>query len=417
MKNNLIYYIMTYVMYLYPPLIYGLLMINFSYLEDIQYWTIGFGVNLVFVVVTTLVLYLLASRKKIPTVGRDERHHFIFGYIGNIVVFLYVFQYLMNIERFVSVFSLILILVIAYKFLISNQITFKEIFIMSIVFSLLDYVIIIASGNTLFDSGNQFTSLQSNVFQWLFILTIIYALMLYIYKLYLNHQWTILRYAVILFTAFSIAMIYYNDRLEEVIATSAILAVFAMLIDIILRIIHKEFKALDLVFYARIIIVSVILVLIKELELYLIPRFNIGQMFLLIAIFYVTCFADIIQTIVPKKDKYNVSDFTVEGYIKELYKSVLSRYKDVLLFDNEKEMITFDKLGRDIIVKHHLDAYENIDLESVSLMIVHTNKTEDINFLLEHEPNINLCIVSDKPLKHDQFKTSFTDFKYYVYTI
>ena len=95
-------------------------------------------------------------------------NHFIFGYIGNVIVFLYVYLYAMNIEKIVSVFSLVLILVIAYKYLIAKKIIFKEIFYMIIIYSVLDYIIIVTSGNTLFNDLAQFTDTQSNIFQLLF---------------------------------------------------------------------------------------------------------------------------------------------------------------------------------------------------------------------------------------------------------
>jgi len=73
MKNNLIYYIMTYVMYLYPPFIYGMVMINFGRLSNVRYWVTGIIVDIVFVLITTAVLFVLAIKKKIPKIEKDEK--------------------------------------------------------------------------------------------------------------------------------------------------------------------------------------------------------------------------------------------------------------------------------------------------------------------------------------------------------
>ena len=64
MKNNLIYYIMTYVMYLYPPFIYGMIMINIDNISDQRSWIISGIINVIFICVTTAVLYLLSKYKK-----------------------------------------------------------------------------------------------------------------------------------------------------------------------------------------------------------------------------------------------------------------------------------------------------------------------------------------------------------------
>lgn len=141
---------MSFVMFLFPPLIYFLLMINVSDITDSEMWLYGILINVVVVSLTTLIMILLAKKKKIPKMEYDERQHFLFGYIGNLVVFLYTYQYAMNIEKWVSVFSLVLLLVFAYKFLISGNVLYREIMMFAIVYSILDYMIIIFTGNTLF---------------------------------------------------------------------------------------------------------------------------------------------------------------------------------------------------------------------------------------------------------------------------
>ncbi|HOP57734.1 MAG TPA: hypothetical protein PLM51_06155, partial [Bacillota bacterium] len=297
MKNNIIYYIMTYIMFLYPPFIYFLVMINFENMNDRIAWITGVFADIVFVLITTGVLLVLSYKKILPKPEKDERNHFIFGYIGNAAVFLYTYQYMMNIEKLVSVFSLVLILVLAYKFLVSKQISFKEIFISSIIFSAIDYIIIIFSGNTLLSGVASFTAAEMIIYQILFNLAIIYTIVLYVFKLYKNHQWSILRFVLIGFIVICLAMLYIDDTQDEFILTFVILAVFTWLIDIIMRLIRKEFKVYDLAFYARIIMLTIVFVMIKEMDLYRFNNFNLGQMYLLIAIFYVTAFSDIIMNI------------------------------------------------------------------------------------------------------------------------
>lgn len=418
MKNNLVYYIMTYIMYLYPPFILFMLLINFESMQDTWIWIIGLMVNVVFILVTTLVLYLLAIKQKIPMIDADEKNHVIFGYIGNIIVFLYVYQNWMHIAQFYSIFSLVLILVLTYKYLISKKITFKEILVFSILFGVIDYIIIIISGNTLLgDQNTSFTDAQSLVFQLLFTLSLLFTIGWYGYKLYRNHTWQLLRFVLIGFIVLSLVL-FYMDIQMEVVGTIAILAVFAWLIDIILRLIHKSFKTIDLAFYARLIMVTVVLLMIKDWELYRLPSFDIEQMSLLIGIFYVTAFSDIIMNVTPKKDIDIALSLSVESYIKTLFKPIISRYKDVIVYAHEETLRhDLSSLGRQVIIRSDFDDFKQFDDHAISFVVVYVRDIEDMKRIVERIPKKNICVISDQMITDPLLKTSFTDFKDYVYTI
>jgi len=418
MKNNIIYYIMTYIMFLYPPFIYFLVMINFENMNDRIAWITGVFADIVFVLITTGVLLVLSYKKILPKPEKDERNHFIFGYIGNAAVFLYTYQYMMNIEKLVSVFSLVLILVLAYKFLVSKQISFKEIFISSIIFSAIDYIIIIFSGNTLLSGAASFTAAEMIIYQILFNLAIIYTIVLYVFKLYKNHQWSILRFVLIGFIVICLAMLYIDDTQDEFILTFVILAVFTWLIDIIMRLIRKEFKVYDLAFYARIIMLTIVFVMIKEMDLYRFNNFNLGQMYLLIAIFYVTAFSDIIMNISPHKQKELELNLSVIDYVKWLYRPVVSRYKDVLVVSQNTDIEhDLTRLGRKVIKRQGLEDLQNIDINAISFVILYSDKPDEIETIVKLFPKLKVCVISPVLLTNPLLKTGFTDFKYFVYSV
>ena len=418
MKNNLIYYIMTYIMYLYPPFIFFMVMINFDRMTDDTQWVVGIIINIAFVLSTTLVLYLLARKGHIPKIEQDEKNHFIFGYIGNIIVFLYTYQYLMSIERLVSVFSLVLILVLAYKYLISKKITFKEILIFSIIFSILDYFIIITTGNTLFNEQEPISHGLSIVFQILFIVVLLYSIYHYVLKLYKNHHWTILRYVFTSFLFLLILVMYIDDSQEELLATLMILAVFTWMIDLILKLIHKEFVVRDLVFYARVILLTVIFVYIRETEIYTFPRFEVGQMGLLIGIFYVSCFSDILMSLSPKKQQELNLHMTVEAYIKLLFKPLISRYKDILVISETKELPhQLEKLGRDIMIRSNETMKDHLSVDAISLIIIYSNDIDIILSVMNQYPDLKVCVISPNQITHPKLSTCFTDFNDYIYTL
>lgn len=418
MKNNLIYYIMTYIMYLYPPFIWFMVMVNFDTMSDQNQWIVGLVVNVIFVLITSSVLYLLAYLKKIPKIEQDEKAHFIFGYVGNVIVYLYVYQNLMNIERWYSVFTLVLILVIAYKYLISQKITFKEILLFSVIFGVIDYIIIIISGNTLLSDNIQHISdTQSMTFQIMVLGALIFTIGWYGFRLYKHHAWGLLRYILLGFIVITLIM-FYGEAQEELIATLAIITVFTWLIDIILKLIHKTFKVYDLVFYARLIMVTVVLLMIKTMELYVFPNFELESMFLLIAIFYVTAFADIIMNMSPKTEQTLDLNLSIEAYIKQLYKPLTSRYKDVLVFTKkEDQMHDLSQFGRHIIMKSSLKNLDSLEINAISFVIVYVDMMYEIEHIKEKLSVLNICVISSRSLTHPLLKTSFTDFDEYVYTI
>lgn len=417
MKNNLVYYIMTYVMYLYPPFVMFMIMINFEDMSDQMMWTIGFLSNLFFVLITIVILYLLAVKKKIPKIEKDEKHHMIFGLIGNLIIFLYVYQNQMNIEKYVSVFSLVLLLVLAYRYLISNQISFKEIFVFSIVFGVVDYIIIIFSGNTLFHATNTFTEAQSVAFQILFSLALLFTVIWYGYQLIKHHQWSLLRYVMISLIGISL-ILYYVNVMMEIVWTIAVLAIFSWLIDIILKVIHKVFKLKDLVYYARVLIVSIVFIMIKDLELYRFNDFNLEQMFLLIAIFYVTAFSDILMTIANKKVYTKHIGMSMKDYLSELFKSVTSRYKDIVILTKEEiNHELFKTLGRHIYLIKDIEALHSLDKEAISLVIIYHYQMTDIKSWIKAIHPLPVAMILDTYIADDMLETSFTDYHDYVYTI
>ncbi len=418
MKNNLIYYIMTYVMFLYPPLIFFLVMINFDNMSDTGQWVTGIIADFAFVLITTGVMAWLAISKRIPKIEKDELNHFIFGYIGNVVVFLYVYQNMIGIERFYSVFSLVLVLVLVYKYLISGRITFKEIFMFSIVFSVLDYLIIIITGNTLLADNVSFTNAESTIFQILFILVLLYSIGFYILKLYRNHKWTDLRFAYIGFLAVFVISYYVNSDSVQWFGTFMVLAFFSLIIDIILRLIHKEFKTIDLVFYARTILLAVVLMFVKDMEIYKLSAFSIGEMGLLIGIFYVTALSDILMNTSSKKQTEIELAFSIEEYLKTIFKPLTSRYKDVLAITEADELpIDLSTMGRKIIIKSDPEEIKKLDLNAISFAVIYSDKPDLIDMIHDRFPKLSLCVISKERRDDKKLKTCFTDFDYYVYTI
>jgi len=418
MKNNLIYYIMAFVMFLYPPFIYFMIIINFESLSDSIQWLIGMGVNAAFVIATISILSILAIKKRITKPKQDEQNHLIFGMIGNVIVFLYTYQYSMEIEQFVSVFSLVLLLVLSYKWLISKTIAFREVFLLSIGFGLFDYIIIALTGNTLFGRFYGFTAAESIGFQIVFVIILFSCIGLYIWKLITNHTWTLLRFVFVSFLAGFLIINYIDDNQEKLFLTFLILGFFSWIVDIILRLIHKEFKVSDVVYYVRVILLTDLLLYIHDVGLLHLPDFRLNQMGWLIAIFYVSSLSDILMNITPKKTREVNIHFDVQDYIKLLYKPVLSRYKDILVIFKEADLPHDIKgYARNIIKRNNIASAKEIDETSLSMILVYEEYTEEINLLREWYPHLKICYISKTKPKEEVSERFYYNKPYYVYYI
>jgi hypothetical protein len=388
-QNEYMSYIVSFVMILYPPLIYFLMFINIDFSTSFSEWIIASIVDLMLVVITTIIInhYTLKSLKR--KLNNDEKSHLLFSYISNGLMFLYVYQFLMGIDQAVSIFTLSLIAILSYKFLISNSIIFKELFIISFAFGLFDLLLISFTGNTILDQINPLSDVQGSLFQIGFMFFFLTSLGYYIYRLTNKHSWNLIRYLLIISILAGILFVYVLNSQEELIATIFVFSFFLFLIDLIMRIVTKNFMVADLAYYLRIILVTSLLLIAYEIELFLFHKFDVDQMAFFIAIFYVSAFSEIITVISPKQETTDLL-LNAHEYLNFYYRKILSRYKDItLLTDLDEPYIQIERLGRSVLT--------SVSLES-SLIIIQSDDKTFIDESLKHISHHNICVLTHTKL-------------------
>ena len=120
-KMEKIYFILTYMFFLYPPFIFGLVEI-YRESDAMKEHIVSLIVNLILIAVIAIVCGSLIKAKKLHVPNTLEIKHLIFGLTGNIVMYFYTFQNIMNIEDIITIYLILLIVLVVDYLLISKKI-------------------------------------------------------------------------------------------------------------------------------------------------------------------------------------------------------------------------------------------------------------------------------------------------------
>ena len=121
-KQSRLYYILSYVFFILPPFIWGLVELYREQNYDTVHIT-SLIINILVYVVLVVVIALLVYKKKMHIPTQEERKYLLFGFIGNIVIYFYTFQNLMNIDNIVTIYLVLMIILVVYYFLIQKKIS------------------------------------------------------------------------------------------------------------------------------------------------------------------------------------------------------------------------------------------------------------------------------------------------------
>ena len=251
-KRSNIYLILTYLFFIYPPFIWGFVLIykeSFSKNEHV----ISLLINVILLIVIATLCFLSIRREKLHIPNDREIRHLIFGFVGNIVVYFYTFQNIMKIDNYVTIYLVLLIVLGFHYFLISKKFGAKELWILMPIFLVIDFVHILVSG-----CGFTEGSLCHRATAFEPFLTVLYSIMIlaslgyYAYRVYLLKQNDSMKYANIVLVTFLSVFIQDTDFVDEkIMLTVGILLPLFTIIDFIISIVNKKYSHKMLFFYLR----------------------------------------------------------------------------------------------------------------------------------------------------------------------
>lgn len=248
------YYILSYVMFILPPFIWGLVEL---YVEnrEAEVHIISLFVNLIVLAILGLVSTILMKQDKIHVPSGLEYRYLLFGLVGNIVVYFYTFQNMMEIQNIITIYLILLIVLAVRYFLITKTIRVWELWIILPIFLVIDTLHILVYGCGVMNNVDTICY-PNDVAVWvmylLYIPLVVASLGLYGYRIYQYKRfnfWGISHIVLVLFIAF-----YIQDFVEineKLMGTVSIAAGFLVILDFIVSIVNKTYSHRTLTFYLR----------------------------------------------------------------------------------------------------------------------------------------------------------------------
>lgn len=292
-KNN-IYIILTYLFFIYPPFIWGLVSIYQEGNYGKEHIT-SLIINLIIIAVIVLVCGLFISKGKLHIPSEKEIKHLIFGFIGNIVIYFYTFQNLMNIDNIVTIYLVIIIVLGVHYILLSKRLQAIELWILMPIFLILDYWYLIGTGCGFTDSYSCHESVSGTYLYIIYSIIIITSLGYYAYRVYLLKQWNILRYMNLVLIIVLSILFQNNDWLDEKLTlTISIMLPFFTIVDFIISIVNKKYSHKMLFHYIRMYTILFLCIMIGMLEFFYGNADN-EMLIQMVVITYVSLFINIFR--------------------------------------------------------------------------------------------------------------------------
>ncbi len=303
-KRNNIYFILTYLFFIYPPFIWGLVMIYRERNFDMVHIT-SLYINLILLGVIALICGLLVYLKKIHVPSELEIKYLLFGLIGNIVVYFYTFQNLMHIEDIVTIYLILLVVLLVHYFLISRTLKVIELWLLLPLFIVIDYIHLIYTGCG-WSEGYECYQGSTDVFQYiLYTILILASLAYYSYRVYLLKLVDYFKYINIALVAVMAVLIQDIELFDErIVATVGIMLAFFTIVDFVVSIVNKRYTHRILFFYIRMYTILTIFSVMGAMEFFQ-GNASYEILMIMVSITYVSLFTNIFRSLL-KVDKEKI---------------------------------------------------------------------------------------------------------------
>ena len=181
-QHKELYKILSYVFFILPPFICGLVMI-YSGEQNETPQIISLFINIFIYIILSTTLYFLIKKNKLSLPTLEDKKHLLFGFIGNITVYFYTFQDSMNIDNIITIYLVLLIILGVYYFLFSRTFKPLELWILVPSFLIIDTIHFIYTGCGFNDGYMCFPS-STNIFLYIiYFILVLLILGMYIYKI------------------------------------------------------------------------------------------------------------------------------------------------------------------------------------------------------------------------------------------
>lgn len=308
-KINRLYFIFSYLFFIYPPFLLGIVLIytNNQGMAHVQ----SLVLNIVLLLVIALICVIKIKQGSLHIPNPLETKYLLFGFSGNVVMYFYTNQANLNMENFVNIYVTLLIVLFVYFLLISRQFKPLELWLILPLFLVFDYLVLGLRGCGWMSYYCTPVTDYDIVLKVLFLLIVFAVALYYIYNIILYRLFDIFK-KINIFIVFYLSLTASFTSLfdfEELTLTIMILYPFFVIVDFVVKIVNKTYTHTILLFYIRTLVVFVIFFSLGITEFYT-DQFYTEILSLLVFITYASLFIVILKYIL-KIDVKDENPFTM----------------------------------------------------------------------------------------------------------
>lgn len=338
-KVSKIYYFLTSLLLLFPPLSAGLTLIYFQENRYDMIDIIGLIMNYSFVLILLIVIFILLKTNKIKYPQKEDVKFFIFGLCSNLIIYLFAFQEFLEIEDIVDLYLTTIVLLFLYYILVNREKLNKELWTLSIFYFLFYkfHVYVIER-----DYYSQLV--ETTWYIRLIYLTVPLIAVIFIgYKIYKTKYFNGFSYAMIGIYLITLFYLFeYFDGDNKFFLTLFFISPFIFIVDIIVSRINKNPNHNRIIFYMRIFVLILITAVLRGEEYFTSNSYSDNEMFMMTFIMSAVIFINIISYFIPKHEVYKQFNFnTTLNHIDKIL-------TDLKHLENKDDILKSEKLLNDL---------------------------------------------------------------------
>ncbi|PAT02219.1 hypothetical protein CI105_02430 [Candidatus Izimaplasma bacterium ZiA1] len=405
-----VYSSIGYGLFLVPAFIYLILLtFNNDLLYKIENMTIL--INLIFLLALVIFIGIMKLIKRIDFPTKEEINELIFGLIGNVVVYFYIFQDQYNISNIVTLYLIVLVIMILHVALISHKFKFNELWVLLVVFIIIDYLNIVLTGcgvrqnDWLCQPTNDYPVLKYIVG----LLMVVTITLPYVFKIIHKAKSNILRLSNFLLSIVIILQAVFDttlfDNSEMILMTTLF---FSIAVDVIITFVNKQNRN-DLFFTnVRIVTLVIVYFIFSESNILMYKEYtDSSSLYAMIVITYVSFGIIIIKSLLGYKDE-KIIDLIRTKYVDindhEILKiNEIFNHNMSLNYTSGQVIYTDKKItGYYLYQLNHLDKTIQFDVLSFFIVDKQMNEKSIYGLIVELEKmarsldSDQICITIDK---------------------
>jgi hypothetical protein len=307
MKTTKIYDIFSYVMFVLPPFIWGLVEL-YTMNSPRPVHMISLWVNLAILVAAAVIGYVFIRYKRLKKPDRANISQLGFGLVGNVLIYLYTFQNPLNLQNIVTIYVVLLLVLVAHYVLIKRRVSPLELWILMPLFIIIDYAHLLISGcgYGLFE-GCDVSDANYLRLYLLYVAIVLAVFGYYGYRIYTYRRkdfYGILN--LVLVVSLMVSLFKKLDLDEKIIGTLLILIFFFILLDLIVSIVNKTFTSKSILYYMRTMTLLFVWSLMMEQDFFNYGSPGRNMLIIMVIVTYVSLGINILKGLLKVEERYDV---------------------------------------------------------------------------------------------------------------